>query len=404
MAKVLVLCVDRDDDMGRKAHIKGPIIGRERNIKAAEALIMADPAESDANAIFEAIRIADSLKDAVDVVTLTGHQSRGYQADKTVIQQLDEVLPRYGKIDGVYLVTDGADDEEIIPLLQSRTKIVSKKTLIIRQAKELEKSYYVIKEVLRDPAFARLIFGLPGIVLLTIAFFQEMGLKIVVLAIGLYLLFKGFGLEEPVVMAARGFRETTSIERASFPLYIGAFVMALLSLWTGYERFATIVEPSILKQTAAFIAGWVNLFIVAVILFLIGRIGDMHYRGEPMRIRRYGMSIVTTSALWLVAVKATSLIFGEILIDEFIGWVVLAFIGSIVGLAIVRRVYVRRYIVSRLAKDQEVYDIDGNFLGKVADVSRKDAAMHISTGKAGKKRIQFNRIVLVKDFVAVRPG
>ncbi|NYZ80116.1 DUF373 family protein, partial [Candidatus Micrarchaeota archaeon] len=92
MSKVLVLCVDRDDDVGKKTKIKGPIIGEKNNLEVATALITADPGESDGNTMFEAVRVFRELKkDAVDVVTLTGHPSRGYAADKILAAQLDAV-------------------------------------------------------------------------------------------------------------------------------------------------------------------------------------------------------------------------------------------------------------------------------------------------------------------------
>ena len=54
--KTIVIALDRDDDMGRKTGIKSPIIGRENNIEAAVKLGLADPEDSDTNAIFEAVR------------------------------------------------------------------------------------------------------------------------------------------------------------------------------------------------------------------------------------------------------------------------------------------------------------------------------------------------------------
>ena len=41
--KTLVLNVDRDDDFGRKAKIRSPIIGINNNIEAANKLGQADP-------------------------------------------------------------------------------------------------------------------------------------------------------------------------------------------------------------------------------------------------------------------------------------------------------------------------------------------------------------------------
>src|SRR3989442_104102 len=41
--KTLVLCVDRDDDVGTKTPVKGPLIGRDENLVAATKLGLADP-------------------------------------------------------------------------------------------------------------------------------------------------------------------------------------------------------------------------------------------------------------------------------------------------------------------------------------------------------------------------
>jgi len=399
--KVLVLCVDRDDDLGKKAKIKGPIIGRDKNVEAGTALIMADPGEADANTMFEAIRIFDELKkEAVDIVTLTGHPSRGYRSDKMVSQQLDTVLSKHKEVEGIYLVTDGADDDEIIPIIQSRKKIVSKKTLIIKQAKELEKSYYVLKEVLKDPHFARLIFGLPGVVLLTVAFLQELGFKIIVLLIGLYLMFKGFGIEEPVLNTVRGFRETTGTEKASFPLYMGALLIFILAFWAGMDKIAVskVVEP--IKQGAIFLNGFITLFTIGLVFFLVGRMGDMHYINEPLKVRKYAMTVVTMLAILLVITGAVNLILGQILAIDFFGYILLAFLGTIVGLSIVRAIWRRKYIVARLKKDLEVFDQAGNKLGNIFEINRKKK-MVVVEGKE-KVSVPFSRIILVKEFVTVR--
>ena len=54
MRRILVLYVDRDDDIGVKAKIKTPIIGREDNLKAALSFALSDPEDSDVNALFAA--------------------------------------------------------------------------------------------------------------------------------------------------------------------------------------------------------------------------------------------------------------------------------------------------------------------------------------------------------------
>ena len=57
--RTLILSVDRDDDVGYKAGVTTPAIGREACLEAAVKLGTADPEDSDTNAIFQAIKTYD---------------------------------------------------------------------------------------------------------------------------------------------------------------------------------------------------------------------------------------------------------------------------------------------------------------------------------------------------------
>lgn len=395
--KLLVLCVDRDDDLGQKTKIHGPVMGRDKVLKAAAALALADPSEADANTMFEAVRTLDKEKDCKEVAVLTGHSSRGLRSDKEITRQLDNVLSKT-KPDSVLLVTDGDDDDQVIPIIQSRVKIISKKMLIIKQAKELERSYYVLKEALRDPAFARIIFGLPGIILLVVSFFQDLGVRLIVLAVGAYLVIKGFGVEDMLINAVSGFRETTGVERASFPLYIGALLTLLLAFWAGAEKL--MAEPNQLKQASAFMDGFLSLIIISVVLFIAGRLGDMHYRNEPLKVRKHAFTIVTASSVWLVLLKANALMAGKITVDEFIIWLLAAFAITIVGLSIVRKLYVRKYVLAKLQKGTEAFDQHGNKIGTITDFSSKNVTIQLADGQ--KTKIPPSKILQVKEYAAIR--
>ena len=50
--KLLVICVDRDNDVGEKAGISTPVIGRDACIEAAQRLALEDPEDADSNSIF----------------------------------------------------------------------------------------------------------------------------------------------------------------------------------------------------------------------------------------------------------------------------------------------------------------------------------------------------------------
>ena len=108
--KTLILNVDRDDDFGRKAKVKSPIIGIKDNIDAANKLGQADPEDSDVNAIFSAISIYNSYIEqnkSAEIATICGNISVGIKSDQILSEQLEQVIEET-KADNVILISDGA--------------------------------------------------------------------------------------------------------------------------------------------------------------------------------------------------------------------------------------------------------------------------------------------------------
>ena len=111
--RTLVLSVDRDDDIGWKAKVESPVIGRPACLKAADTLALADPEDSDVNAIFSAVKIYDELiakgEEAV-VAIVAGNHLHMIEGDRKIASTLDEVIKETGPTSCI-LVSDGAEDE-----------------------------------------------------------------------------------------------------------------------------------------------------------------------------------------------------------------------------------------------------------------------------------------------------
>jgi putative membrane protein len=120
--RTLVLSVDRDDDIGWKANIESPCIGRAACLKAANTLALADPEDSDVNAIFSAIKIYDELtakgEDAGHCRGCRQHLHM-IEGDRKIASSLDIVV-KETQVTNCILVTDGAEDEYVIPIHQSK--------------------------------------------------------------------------------------------------------------------------------------------------------------------------------------------------------------------------------------------------------------------------------------------
>jgi len=112
---LLVIAIDRDNDLGRKTGIRSPVIGRAANVKAALELGLADPEESDTNTMLAAIQTYDQLlKDdkAVEVVTICGDVRVGTKSDMKIANTLDHVIAKT-KATKAILVSDGPIDNNI---------------------------------------------------------------------------------------------------------------------------------------------------------------------------------------------------------------------------------------------------------------------------------------------------
>ena len=59
--RVLVVCIDRDDDLGKNAGVETPVFGRDQCISAGTRLAIEDPEDDDANAILALSKYMKSL-------------------------------------------------------------------------------------------------------------------------------------------------------------------------------------------------------------------------------------------------------------------------------------------------------------------------------------------------------
>jgi len=171
-SKLLVVCVDRDDDVGEKTGIKTPVIGRDACIEAAQRLALEDPEDADSNSIFSAIKTYEDLISKgyqAEVVTVTGVAQRGVQADEKIASEIKSVLGQFSA-NGAVVVSDGEDDESVIPVIQTILPIVSVQRVVMKVSRSVEYSYAVfgkyLKMIAYDPKYSKFFLGVPGILLL----------------------------------------------------------------------------------------------------------------------------------------------------------------------------------------------------------------------------------------------
>ncbi|OYT42923.1 MAG: hypothetical protein B6U88_02490 [Candidatus Aenigmarchaeota archaeon ex4484_56] len=275
--RILVICIDRDNDVGEKLNVEGPILGRNKNLEIAKNLSLVDPEESDANCIYGAIKEYDDLKKQgkdVYIVTLLGDKNVGIISDEKIEKQFNEVIKKYRPEKAVF-VSDGAEDEFVIPIIQSKVPIMSLKRIIVKQSLQLESGYYMIikflKEIMNDPQTSKLVFGIPAIIFILYAIFGGVAGRIIIGVIGIYLIIKGFHLEDSVSSSLNELYSTLLKNKISFFCYIVGFAFAVVGLVQGYDLSTLYANSNFLIVSLSFIEGGLIYYLISGLCIITGK-------------------------------------------------------------------------------------------------------------------------------------
>jgi putative membrane protein len=264
---ILVLCIDRDDDIGSKGGVKTPIVGRDSCIHAGISLAIEDPEEADSNAIFASIKLYEELVSKgyrSEVALLSGVYNRGVEADEKIAYQLQDVLQKF-KADGAVIVSDGGDDETILPVIQNMVPVISVQRVVIKHSRTVEYSYAVLgrylKSVIFDPRYSKLVLGIPGALLIVggvLSLFKELApyvAPVIISVLGAAFIMRGFDIDKALRNITR-FTTPSSFIRI-FSLAAGIMIM-LASIQSGYSN----IPAELLAQE---IPAWQIVFNMQVI-------------------------------------------------------------------------------------------------------------------------------------------
>ena len=327
VSRTLVLSVDRDDDIGWKANIESPVVGRVASLNAANTLALADPEDSDVNAIFQAIKIYDELiakgEDAV-VAVVAGNHLHMIEGDRQIAAHLDQIIKETQPTSCI-LVSDGAEDEYVIPIIQSRLPVSSIRRVIVNQMPNLEGTYYILKKLLDDPKISRMVFVPLGLAMLLYASAFLLGYPgtatiIVVGVIGLFLLYKGFGFDEIFHGIIAALRISLSRGRFSFITYTITILLVVIGFTTGFitvlKYYSSDGSLGILLYLMTFIYGAIGWLIVAGLVLSIGVFIDV-YSNEPERMGKVVVFPFFVTAVGLILYGASVYILSISGVPEF---------------------------------------------------------------------------------------
>jgi putative membrane protein len=278
----LVLCVDRADDVGSKAGLSTPVVGWE----AVQALVtdvgLADPEDSSVNCILEGLRVARDLRDTDEeavVAVVSGDADSMVGADRAVAAQVDELVAAHDP-DSAVVVIDSAQDERLVPIVESRVRVDSVDRVVVRQARDIESTYYLLKQFLADEELRQTVLvplGMTLVVFPVLSFVAgaTVAAATITAAIGFFLLYKGFGVDEVVVDLATQARDAVYSGQVSIVTYAVAGGLTLIGLFAGAFGLPGIGESAgVLSLSMRFAYDAVPWIATAAMTASFGRLLD----------------------------------------------------------------------------------------------------------------------------------
>jgi putative membrane protein len=322
-SRILVLCIDRDDDIGSKGGMETPILGRDPCINAGTRLAIEDPEDADANAIFGAIKTYEELISKgyeSEVALVSGKFNRGIEADEKISFEIQNVLTRY-KADAAVLVSDGEDDETVIPIIQSMVPVISIQRIIIKHSRSVEYSYAVlgryIKMLVYDPRYSKFFLGVPGALLVATGLATVFGLTREAVALALSILgaafiIRAFDIDKS--LASLGRPTPTAFIRI-FSVFAGTLII-LASIANGLSTIPPeAITPNmgvmeIIKDriiVGSFVHGTITLLWIGIATILVGVLLSNWFKGSVTAMSDI-LRLVVLALLYFPILQFTSVL------------------------------------------------------------------------------------------------
>jgi len=322
--RVLVLCIDRDDDIGSKGGVKTPILGKNHCIDAGLRLAIEDPEDPDANAIFGAVKAYEKLLlkgyDS-EVALVAGKMDRGIEADEKIGNELSHVLNIY-QADAAVIISDGEDDEAVVPVIQAMIPVMSVQRIIIKHSRSVEYSYAIlgryVKMLVYDPRYSKFFLGVPGALLVvsglaTVLGLTKEALALVMSILGGAFIIRAFDIDKS--LGSLGRPTPTGFIRI-FSVFAGVLII-LVSIVNGFSsipaealsnkdmNFIDIVTNRLIIGN--FVHGTITLLWIGIGTILIGSLLSNWFKGS-VRAMSDILRLVVLALLYIPILQFTSVL------------------------------------------------------------------------------------------------
>jgi len=282
----LVVCIDRDSPVADDC----PVVGSD----AVERLIVEtgilDPEDSRINCLLEGLRVTDDLEadgdDAVLAVVGGGGDTVG--TDRGIAGQVEDLVSAHDP-DSAVVVVDSADDERLVPIIESRVRVDAVDRVVVRQARDIESTYYLLKQFLADEELRKTVLVPVGIamlafpILLIVAESTTIAVGAIAAALGVFLIYKGLGVDSYLSRLPGQIREALYSGQVSLVTYVVAGGLSVVGIFAGVLVISPVGGTSLFILANQFLFESVPWLTAAALAASLGRLLDELLQQEGVR-------------------------------------------------------------------------------------------------------------------------
>jgi putative membrane protein len=277
----LVCCVDRSGAIGERAGLSAPIAGWEAVRSLVTDVGLADPEATSVNCLLAALQTTRELRDEgreAVVAVLSGTSGSAVAADRAIATQLETLIERYDPTSAI-VVIDSAADERVVPVIESRLPIDGVDRVVVRQARDIESTYYLLKQFLADEELRATVLVPLGIGLLLVPALLVWVSPTAALAgfaslLGAAVLYKGLGVDALVGRLLARSRELLYSGQVSVVTAVTAAGLLVVGLLAGGLAVSDLPGTEPVALVTAFVHNSVPWLALAAVAASVGRLID----------------------------------------------------------------------------------------------------------------------------------
>jgi len=285
----LVLCVDRANDTGRHSGVETPVVGWEAVRSLVTDVGLSDPEDALVNSLLESLRVARDLEDEGEetvVAVVSGEGDSSVGRDRAIANGIDSIAGRHDT-DSAIVVVDSAADERAVPIVESRLTVDSVDRVVVRQARDIESTYYLLKqfmadEELRETVLVPVGIGLLLLPILLVQFSPAVALAGLTSLLGGALLYYGLGVDEVAEATPERAREALYSGQVSVVTYVVAGGLVVVGVSLGVLE-ATTGGSDPFIAVVRFVYAAIPWLTAGALTASLGRLLDELIREEGVR-------------------------------------------------------------------------------------------------------------------------